>query len=88
MTLEFELPLASFFFIALLLIVYISKKKVSIIENKLYNVILGASTLSILCDTILHFNGSMHTYEEIVEMARKYINEIGGFEEFAKWGLY
>ena len=27
-------------------------------------------------------------YEEIVEMARKYINEIGGFEEFAKWGLY
>ena len=27
-------------------------------------------------------------YEEIVEIARKYIEEIGGFEEFAKWGLY
>ena len=27
-------------------------------------------------------------YQEIVEEARKYINEIGGFEEFAKWGLY
>ena len=26
-------------------------------------------------------------YEEIVEIARKYINSIGGFEEFAKWGL-
>lgn len=27
-------------------------------------------------------------YSEIVEEARGYIKEIGGFEEFAKWGLY
>ena len=27
-------------------------------------------------------------YEEIVEIAREYINEIGGFEKFAEWGLY
>ena len=27
-------------------------------------------------------------YSEIVEIARKYINEIGGFEKFAEWGLY
>jgi S-adenosylmethionine synthetase len=27
-------------------------------------------------------------YEEIVEIARNYINEIGGFEKFAEWGLY
>lgn len=27
-------------------------------------------------------------YEEIVEIARKYISEIGGFEKFAEWGLY
>ena len=26
-------------------------------------------------------------YSEIVEIARNYINSIGGFEEFAKWGL-
>ena len=26
-------------------------------------------------------------YSEIVEIARKYINSVGGFEEFAKWGL-
>ena len=26
-------------------------------------------------------------YKEIVEIAREYINEHGGFEEFAKWGL-
>ncbi len=27
-------------------------------------------------------------YEEIVEMARDYIAEIGGFEKFAEWGLF
>lgn len=27
-------------------------------------------------------------YSEIVEEARKYIEEIGGFERFAEWGLY
>ena len=27
-------------------------------------------------------------YGEIVEIARDYIKEQGGFEEFAKWGLF
>ena len=27
-------------------------------------------------------------YSEIVDIARNYINDIGGFEEFAKWGIY
>ena len=27
-------------------------------------------------------------YNEIVDEARKYINNIGGFEKFAEWGLY
>lgn len=27
-------------------------------------------------------------YSEIVEIARKYINEKGGFEKFAEWGLF
>ena len=27
-------------------------------------------------------------YSEIVEIAKNYIDSIGGFEEFAKWGLY
>lgn len=29
-----------------------------------------------------------HPYEEIVEIARNYINSVGGFEKFAEWGLY
>lgn len=28
------------------------------------------------------------SYEEIVEVAREYINSLGGFEKFAEWGLY
>ena len=28
-----------------------------------------------------------HPYSEIVEIARDYIQNIGGFEEFAAWGL-
>lgn len=27
-------------------------------------------------------------YSEIVEIAREYINNLGGFEKFAEWGLY
>jgi S-adenosylmethionine synthetase len=27
-------------------------------------------------------------YNEIVEIAREYINNLGGFEKFAEWGLY
>lgn len=27
-------------------------------------------------------------YKEIVEVARKYINDLGGFEKLAEWGLY
>lgn len=27
-------------------------------------------------------------YSEIVEIARRYINDIGGFEKFAEWGLF
>ena len=28
------------------------------------------------------------SYNEIVEEAREYINNIGGFEKLAEWGLY
>lgn len=27
-------------------------------------------------------------YSEIVEIARQYIQEVGGFEKFAEWGLF
>ena len=27
-------------------------------------------------------------YSEIVEIAREFINDLGGFEKFAEWGLF
>lgn len=33
-----------------------------------------------------HIDGK--PYAEIVEEAREYIDNIGGFEKFAEWGLY
>lgn len=28
------------------------------------------------------------SYSEIVEIAKDYINKVGGFEKFAEWGLF
>lgn len=66
MTLEFELPLVSFIFILMLNIVYFSKKNINLIENKLYEIILICSLLLSLFDTVLHFNGAMNSYENLV----------------------
>lgn len=66
MSLEFELPLFSFVFILLLNIIYFSKKKINLIENRLYEIILICSLFASLLDTILHFNGAMNDYETIL----------------------
>ena len=41
-----------------------------------------------LCCAIGDDNIDGKPYSEIVEIARKYINKVGGFEKFAEWGLY
>ena len=41
-----------------------------------------------LCCAIGDYTIDGKPYAEIVEIARKYIQEIGGFEKFAEWGLY
>lgn len=38
-------------------------------------------------DTEVNVNGKMVPFAEIVEVARQYINGIGGFEQLACWGL-
>ncbi len=44
---------------------------------------IGDEVVKIIIDNQL----STINYKEIVEVARKYIEEIGGFEKFAEWGL-
>jgi len=67
MSLEFEIPLVSLIFIFMLNIVYFAKKKINLVENKLYEIILISSLIAAFIDTILHFNGAMHNYEEIIK---------------------
>lgn len=55
MSLEFELPLAALMFIIILLIVYYSKPKIRLIENKMYEIILVLSSIVIIVDTYIHF---------------------------------
>ena len=38
-------------------------------------------------DTEVNVDGKMIPFAEIVENARSYIEELGGFEKFAEWGL-
>ena len=38
-------------------------------------------------DSEVNVNGTMVPFKEIVEVARKYIKDLGGFEKLAEWGL-
>ena len=65
MSLEFELPLVSFIFLLILNIIYFSKKRVDLPENKLYKVILICSLLEAFIDTIIHLMCSVNTFNVI-----------------------
>lgn len=64
-SLEFELPLVSFILIVMLVIVYFSKKKVPLLENKAYEVILITSLMSSAVDTIIHIISATNTLESL-----------------------
>lgn len=63
LSLEFEIPMVSFIFILLLSFVYFSKKKVTLVENKAYEVILISSLIASFIDTCVHFISAINTYE-------------------------
>ena len=66
MSLEFELPLVSFIFLLILNIIYFSKKRVDLPENKLYKVILICSLAEALIDTVIHLICSVNSFDVIV----------------------
>ncbi len=66
MSLEFELPLVSFIFILIINIIYFTKKRVDLPENKLYKVILIASLAEALIDTVIHLICSVNSFDVIV----------------------
>lgn len=66
MSLEFELPLVSFIFLLILNIIYFSKKRVDLPENKLYKVILICSIIETFIDTVIHLICSVNAFDVIV----------------------
>ena len=64
-SLEFELPLVSFILIFLLAVVYFSKKKIHLLENKAYEVIIITSLISSIIDTFVHIIGASNTLNQL-----------------------
>lgn len=73
MNLEFELPLFATIFIGLLCIVYFSKQKLKLIENRTYEIILISALFSSVLDTIVHIISSVCT---LVDLQTKYFSVI------------
>ena len=79
MFLEFEIPLVSLIFILILNIVYFSKKRADLEENKPYKVILISSLIVAAIDTVIHIICSANTFESIVNnyyTLLNYLNKI------------
>lgn len=62
---EFEMPLVSLIFIGMLCFVYFRKEKVKLEENKYYDMILVASLIETLLDTIAHFICAIKGFEAV-----------------------
>lgn len=65
MSLEFELPLFSLIFIILLSGIYFTKKRIKLVENKTYELILIFSFLEIVIDTVIHFICAIYDFDII-----------------------
>ena len=79
MSLEFEIPLVSLIFILILNIVYFSKKRADLEENKPYKVILISSLIVAAIDTVIHIICSANTFESIINnyyTLLNYLNKI------------
>jgi len=73
-SLEFEIPLVSFLFILILCINYFSKKRIKLVENKTYEIILISSLLASFFDTIVHIISALNTLEIIKTKYFVFIN--------------
>lgn len=67
MTYEFELPLVSLVFVIILAIVYFSKKKIDLVENKMYEKIIICSLIEIVINTVIHFICAFNSFDIIQE---------------------
>jgi len=73
-SLEFEIPLVSFLFILMLAIIYFSKKRIKLVENKPYEIILISSLIASALDTIVHIVSAFNTLETLQNQLYPFID--------------
>ena len=66
LSMEFEIPLVSLIFILFLMIIFYSKKRVDLVENKVFEIILITSFISAVFDTIVHIISALYSYEVLI----------------------
>ena len=65
MTFEFEVPMIGMLFMLMLTIVYYSKEKKVLVENRYFEIILICSFAYCILDTLLHFFASIYSFETL-----------------------
>lgn len=66
MTMEFEIPLVCLIFIVVLNIVFFSKKRINLVENKYYQTILLSAFVVAVINTLIHFICGVNTFDQVV----------------------
>ena len=64
-TMEFEFPALATLLLVMLCFFYFSKKRIVLIENRTYEVMLISSLISSILDTIIHVICATHTFEQV-----------------------
>ena len=64
-TMEFEFPAIATLLLIMLCYFYFSKKRIVLIENRTYEVMLIASLVSSILDTVIHIICATHTFEQV-----------------------
>lgn len=83
-TMEFEFPALATLLLIMLCYFYFSKKRILLIENKTYEVMLIASLISSFIDTVIHVICALHPFEEI---QKKYYGLLDFLNKFVSTGL-
>jgi len=83
-TMEFELPALAVLLLIILCFFYFSKRRVALVENKTYEVMLITSLASAIIDTIIHIICSMNPFD-VIQL--KYYSLINILNKFVSSGL-
>ena len=79
MSMEFEVPLVCLIFMVLLIIIYFSKRRVNLAENKMYESIIVFSFFEILINTIIHFICALNPFDVVVSVYYDLFNVLNKF---------